>query len=162
VDYHCSTFLVLPPNALKCIQITRKSDCGKSYLPKLAILHRSIHIGVSNNSGIGILKGETAETFQVSKDRWDPSRWFWQDACQTSKGKLGFQSIGGSEFLKAERSYMDKSQCAIAWLNQSHPSVVARGERSCRVGDRGYESPMHLIVGIAISRYPISWRCYES
>jgi hypothetical protein len=41
---------------------------------------------------------------------------------------------------------MSKSRCAIARLNQSHPSAVARGERSCRVGDRGYESPMHLIV----------------
>jgi hypothetical protein len=29
---------------------------------------------VSNNCGIGILKGKRAETFRVSKDRWDPIR----------------------------------------------------------------------------------------
>jgi hypothetical protein len=57
---------------------------------------------------------------------------------------------------------MSESRCAIARLNQSHPSAVARGERSCRVGDRGYESPMHMTAGIAISRYPISRRAIAS
>jgi hypothetical protein len=36
--------------------------------------HNNSTIGtVSNNCGIGVLKGKRAETFRVSKDRWDPS-----------------------------------------------------------------------------------------
>jgi hypothetical protein len=55
---------------------------------------------------------------------------------------------------------MSESRYAISRPNQSRPSAEARGERSCRVGDRGAESPMHMTAGIAISRYPIS-RCRE-
>jgi hypothetical protein len=84
------------------------------------------------------------------------------DTRQTSEEESGFQFIEGSEFLEAGNSYMSESRCAIARLNQSRPSAEARGERSCRVGDRGAKSPMHMSAGIAISRYPISRRSYGS
>jgi len=115
---------------------------------------------VSNNCGIWILKGKRVKTFRVSKDRWNPSHWSWQGTRQTSEGESWFQSIGESEFLEARNSYMSKSRYVISWPNQSRLSAEARGERSCRVGDQGDESPMHMTVGIVISRYLIS-RCRE-
>jgi hypothetical protein len=49
----------------------------------------------------------------------------------------------------------------ISRLNQSRPSAEARGERSCRVGDRGAESPMHMTSGnrdIPIPDFPTELR----
>ena len=173
--YFCSFFFGEEKRGLRHSRNVCVSDisCLGIRHTQVCILHRK-HLSISRNNPIlqQQVKQASGQSFVFSSRRTILKANRQLESYRGDKRNTVSHWISGScievnpecaekenrSFLKIRNSCMQELRSTISRLDQNHLSAGTRVKRSCRVGDRGTESPMHMKTGIAISRYAISRR----